>query len=220
MTLNKSIEELKAGMAGQMPPAVKRTMREATETLVRAGIAGRSLQAGDAAPDFELPAADGSVWRLSDSLRHGPVVLSFYRGGWCPYCNLEMQALQRALPEIERPGARLAAISPELPEVVKKADEAGSLSFPLLSDAGNGVARSFGLVFTLAEALRPIYAAGGIDLPAANGDDSFELPVPATYIIARNGRIAHAFVDADYEKRMEPDEIVDVLNKMEKGDRK
>ena len=119
--------------------------------------------------------------------------------------------MQLALPEIEVLGAHLVAVAPELPDKSLSTAERNALAFEVLSDVGNKVARDFGLVFSLAEELRPIYASFGIDIPAYNGDDTFELPMPATYVIDTDGTIVHAFVDTDYTKRLEPAEIVEIL---------
>jgi len=211
MSLRDQIEKLKQDMSDQTPPDVQKTMQQAAEALEQSGISDHSLKAGDTAPDFTLPDVHGDCVSFVDTLEHGPVVLSFYRGGWCPYCNLELQALQQALPQIKELGAQLMAISPELPDQTLSTAEKHALAFTVLSDQGNRVARDFGIVFTLPEGLRSIYAKFGIDLPAWNGDDSFELPMPATYVIGRNGIVRDAFVNTDYTQRMEPERILDIL---------
>ena len=122
--------------------------------------------------------------------------------------------MQLALPEIESLGANLVAISPQLPEKSLSTAEENKAAFEVLSDVGNRVAREFGLVFTLAESLRPLYKKFGADVSAANGDESYELPITATYVIAGDGTIVHAFVDTDYTKRLEPAEAVEVLKKI------
>jgi len=211
MLLQDQIEEFKKGMSGQIPPDVQQIMQQAAEALERSGVSEHSLKAGSTVPDFSLPDVHGSPVNLTDMLEHGPVVLSFYRGGWCPYCNFELQALQKVLPEIQELGAQLVAVSPELPDNSLSTIEKHALGFTVLSDQGNRVAKDFSIVFTLPEALRPVYAQFGIDLPAWNGDDSFELPMPATYVIDRNGMVLDNFVDTDYTKRMEPEKILDIL---------
>ncbi|GMQ99514.1 MAG: peroxiredoxin-like family protein [Zetaproteobacteria bacterium] len=211
MSLRDQIEKLKQDMSGQTPPDVQQAMQQAAEVLKQSGISDHSLKAGDAVPDFTLPDAKGGNVHLAGALTQGPVVLSFYRGGWCPYCNLELQALQQALPEIQELGAQLVAVSPELPDQTLSTTEKHALAFAVCSDTGNRVARDFGIVFTLPEILRPIYAKFGIDLPAWNGDGSFELPVPATYVLDRNGIILDGFVNTDYMQRMEPERIIDIL---------
>ena len=138
-------------------------------------------------------------------------MISFYRGAWCPYCNLEINALQQCLPEITAAGAQLVAISPQTPD--KSADQVtnSKLTFEVLSDINNELARECGLVFTLPESLRPIYSAWEIDIPDHNANDSFELPIPATYIIDTDGKVRYVFADMDYTRRLEPDIIIEQL---------
>lgn len=184
------------------------------QTLIAKGLAEKSLNKGKSFPDFELPNADNKALTLNDLLADGPLVISFYRGAWCPYCNLELNALQQRLPEITAAGGRLIAISPQVPD--KSADQVSSsrLTFEVLSDVGNKLAKQCGLVFTLPESLRPIYDAWQLDIPGHNADDSFELPMPATYIIGTDGIIHYAFVDMDYTKRLEPDIIIEQLKSL------
>ena len=211
MSLSKELEEFNRGFVSQVPGEVVSEMAAATEMLRKSGLAERAVHAGQKAPDFDLPALGGGQVRLSAAVEDGPVVITFYRGAWCPYCNLEMQALQRALPEIEQAGGSLIAVAPELPEHAGQIREKGNLTFPLLHDWQNGVAREYGLVFSLPDSIRPIYENFGIDLEASQGNDRFELPMPAIYIVGRDGLVAHACVDVDYTKRMEPAEIVEIL---------
>lgn len=182
-----------------------------TRELVRRGVGKDAPRVGDTAPEFDLPDQRGRAVRLGQLQTQGPLVISFYRGGWCPYCSLELRALQRHLPQMSGLGASLVAISPQIPDESLSTAGKHELSFPVLSDEGNRVARLYGLVFNVSEHLRPLYAAFGIDLPKVNGRDSFELPVPATFVIDRIGVIRAACVEADYKKRMEPTEILNVL---------
>ena len=181
------------------------------DTLTAEQAVGLALGVGDTAPDFELPDAQGRTVRLSQMLASGPVVLAFYRGSWCPYCNTELRGLQQALPQVEAAAARLVAISPQTPDSSMTVIERQGLTFPVLSDAGNRVAREFGLVFRVEEAVRQRYRDVGIDLARSNGDDSWELPVPATYVVARDRTITYAFVEADYSRRAAPEDIVAAL---------
>ena len=206
-TLADQLDELRQGHE-RLPAEVQALMQEKAAELARSGIAESSLGVSDKAPDFELPNAVGARMQFSQLLQGGPVVLSFYRGGWCPFCNLELRALQQILPEIERLGASLVAVSPELPDASLNTLEKHELQFQVLSDQGNRVARQFGLVFTVAEELRPVYEQFGIDIPAHNGDQSFELPLPVTYVIASDGTIRYAFVNSDYTQRAEPADII------------
>ncbi|MBF2036418.1 MAG: AhpC/TSA family protein [Leptolyngbyaceae cyanobacterium T60_A2020_046] len=214
MGLTQDLADLTAQTAAQMPDDVKAQMAAAAEALANSGILAQSLKAGDTIPEVTLPDATEQWVSLPTLLKTGPLVISFYRGGWCPYCNLELRALQRLLPEIQAQGATLVAISPETPDNSLSTTEKHDLAFPVLSDERNRVAKAFGLVFTVPEALRPIYDAFGIDIPAYNGDDSFELPLPATYVVATDGTIVHAFVNTDYQQRQDPEGIVAALKQL------
>ncbi|MCC7412746.1 MAG: AhpC/TSA family protein [Gammaproteobacteria bacterium] len=213
-SLAVQLETQQRQSAEKMPAEIRAKMARADEALAASGLPARSLREGRTVPDFTLPNARGEDVSLAALLARGPVVLSFYRGGWCPYCNLELRALQNVLGEIETLGASLVAISPEQPDQSLSTAGKNALAFEVLSDAGNRVARDFGLVFELAEELRPVFAKFGIDLAARNGDDSFELPVPATYVIDRGGVVRYAFVDTDYRKRAEPLDILTSLQSL------
>jgi peroxiredoxin len=214
MSLKAELDAFRSGFMAQVPPEIRDAMVRADMELAASGIAQRALRAGDRAPDFSLPDARGGHVGLSGLLAAGPIVLSFYRGGWCPYCNLELRALQQAIPEITRLGATLVAISPQTPDESLSTAEKNALAFPVLSDAGSATARSFGIAYDLAEELRPIYARFGHALPDKNGDESWILPIPATYVIGTDGRIALAFVDVDYRNRLEPAEILTALQSL------
>jgi peroxiredoxin len=206
--LQEAIDAYNAAKKEQLPPEILATMAQATETLKSSGIESRALKTGDTMPDFELPNQHGVLRRLQDYLAESPVVLNIYRGGWCPYCNMEMKALHDVLPEIEARGANLVGMTPETPDKATDTATRHEITIEILSDAGNQVGEQLGLVFTLPQALRVIYEKIGLDLPAYNGDDSFTLPVPATYIIGMDGVIRYAFVNADYTLRLEPNDIV------------
>jgi peroxiredoxin len=211
MSLHAELDAFKTEFLAKVPAEIRDAMARADLALACSGIAARALQAGDFAPDFTLPDARGGVITLSRLLARGPVVLSFYRGGWCPYCNLELRALQRALPDIKRLGAELVAISPQTPDESLSTAEKNALSFAVLSDEGSRVAQSFGVAFELAAFLRPIYTRLGHGLPERNGDASWRLPIPATYVIGADRRIALGFVDTDYRNRLEPADVLAAL---------
>jgi len=173
-----------------------------------------AIAVGQIAPDFNLPGATGETVNLHSKLNEGPVVLNFYRGGWCPFCNLELRALQALLPEIKSLGANLIGISPETPDNSLSTAEKHQLQFDLLSDIGNCIARDYGLIFTVYEEMRPLYLKWGLDVPASNGDASWELPVPATYIIDSKCVVRTAHVDKDYTRRMEPEQILAALRSL------
>ncbi|GMQ87296.1 MAG: peroxiredoxin-like family protein [Gammaproteobacteria bacterium] len=210
-TLNMQTQQALQDFVSALPEDQQKTISSAFEELMSSNVAADAKTTGDKAPDFELSNVRGDTLNIRDALAEGPVVLSFYRGSWCPFCNLELNALQQQLPAIHECGARLIAVSPEKPDSSLTHAEKLNLEFDVLSDAGNRVAGAYGLIMTVPESMRPLYLQWGIDLPAANGDDSHQLPVPATYVIDRNGIIQAAHVDKDYTKRMEPEAIVAAL---------
>ena len=212
MNLIQELDRYKANFKAKQPEAIKTLMAQATTDLINSKIAEESIGKGQKFPNFTLPNAVGKEVTLESLLAEGAVVISFYRGGWCPYCNMELRALQAALPEIEAKGATLVAISPETPDASLSTKEKNELSFQVLSDRGNVLARQLGLVFALPESLRPIYRNFGIDIPAHNGDDTFELPLPATYVVSADGTIIYSFANADYTQRLDPAEIIKALD--------
>ncbi len=212
MTLQAEIDKLNQRILPGIPDEILNLIASATRELARTDIVERALKKGDTAPSFILPDTGNEPVSSEELLSAGPLVLSFYRGGWCPYCNLELRALQEALPGIESRGARLVAVSPQLPDRSRSTKEKHDLEFPVLSDARNEVAGKFGLVFPLAEKLRSLYRKIGYDIPEYNGDESWELPIPATYVIAQDRTIVLGFVDVDYTNRLEPEEIVRALD--------
>jgi peroxiredoxin len=211
MTLTQDLQKLRTEIGSKQPEDIKAVMKQAISDLKDSGMGDRILNVGELVPNFTLPNAVGKPVELSKLITTGSVVISFYRGQWCPYCNLELRALQQALPKIEAFGASLVAISPQTPDNSLSTVEKHELTFEVLSDVGNKIARKFGLVFTIPENLRPIYQGFGIDLPAHNGDETFELPVAATYVIAPDRTVTHAFVEEDYTQRLEPEEIIAAL---------
>lgn len=211
MGLEQQLADYRAEFA-RTAPAGRAALYEAKIEELRADFAAeRALAVGALAPDFDLPNAYGRQISLSGVLRDGPAVVSFYRGGWCPYCNIQLRAYQAALPDMIALGARLLAISPQLPDGSLTTAEANRLSFDVLSDVGNTVARSFGLVFSLPEELRAALRSNNKALPGINGDESWELPIPATYVIAQDGQISLASVEVDYRRRLSPDDILRAL---------
>jgi peroxiredoxin len=211
MGLLEQLAAFKAEFARTAPagrPALyEAKIEELRSSFARAEAAGT----GDRAADFSLPDARGGSVSLSYLLRSGPAVVTFYRGGWCPYCNIQLRTYEAALPQIKALGASLVAISPQLPDSSLSTAETNALTFPVLSDVGNHVARSFGLVYALPEELRAALRSNNKALPGINGDETWELPVPATYVIAADGRVALAYIDVDYRKRLEPDAILAAL---------
>jgi peroxiredoxin len=213
-SLANQIAAMQAEMLPQIPEETLNAMMAATQNLADTGLAEKALNVGDIFPDFELGNAHGVSVRLAEQLKNGPQVISFYRGAWCPYCNLEIKALKENLDAFRKRGADLVAISPQLPDKsLSQADEL-KLEFEVLSDIGNQIAREAGLVFTLPEEIQVIYDAFEIDVADHNGDNAFELPIPATYIVDSDRKIRYAFVNADYTQRLEPATIIEELQKL------
>lgn len=213
-SLEAQLKERRDASRTRLPAETVEVMDKATAQLATAKLAFPALGVGDKAPEFNLPNAIGKYVSLGDLLSKGPAVISFYRGGWCPYCNLELKALQSAISDIQSLGATLVAISPQTPDNSLSTKEKLELAFPVLSDQGNRVANEFGLVFTLSNSLKKVYDGFGNDLPATNGDDSFTLPIPATYVVATDGTIVFAFADPDYTRRAEPNDVIASLRRL------
>src|SRR5580692_1922412 len=215
MSLEHELASFKAEFS-RTAPAGRAALYEAKIEELRSDFAlERAIKLGDTAPDFALPDAAGKSVVLTDLLQSGPVVVTFYRGGWCPYCNIQLRAYQAALPQVTTLGARLVAISPQLPDQSLSTAQADELTFDVLSDIGNIAARGFGLVYALPEELRAALRSNNKALPGINGDESWELPVPATYVIARDRRVALAYVEVDYRKRLGPEAILDALRSLQ-----
>ncbi|MDF7801424.1 peroxiredoxin-like family protein [Pontiellaceae bacterium B1224] len=211
-SLKSQLDERKNAFGAKASADVKKTYAEGIQAVVDSGVVQQAKQVGDMAPDFELTNAAGEMVRLSDVLKEGPVVLTWYRGGWCPYCNLALRAMQKELPNFEAQGATLIAISPELPDESMSTTEKDELEFQVLSDLDNATAKEYGIVYTLTDGVASIYEEK-FALSAHNGTDSDELPLAATYVIGQDGVITYAFLDADYRNRAEPSDITAVLQK-------
>lgn len=213
-TLAAKLAARKQDFITRAPVDTARVYDEGVETVRKTGIELDAKNVGDTAPGFSLPNATGQTVRLAELLEDGPVVLTWYRGGWCPYCNIALRDLQERLPEFERLGATLVAVSPELPDKSLDTQEKNELEFVVLSDEGNRVAGAYGIAFKLPEPVVDKFR-GRLDIPAYNGDESWSLPLAATYVIDRSGTIRWAFVDADYRNRAEPADVLEALRDLE-----
>ncbi len=210
-SLHDRIAEFTANMAKHAPPEVITTLGAELRKLAESGIMKGVLKVGAGAPDFSLPDARGGTVTLSSLLAKGPAVVTFYRGGWCPFCNLQLRAYQSVLSKVHELGAELVAISPQTADFAKADVEKKQLTFPVLTDAHNVVARKYGLVFKLSDALQGLQTGFGNPIPRFNGEDSWELPMPGTFVLDRSGVVRLAHVDPDYTKRLEPAAILDAL---------
>jgi peroxiredoxin len=164
------------------------------------------------APAFTLSDADGNQVNSIELLGRGPLVISFYRGVWCPYCNLELKALEAARKDIEARGASLVAVSMQTAANSRKTSRENELRFPILVDAGGLVAEQFGLRYNLSSPTIQLYKTLGNDLQIINGEDSWALPMPGRYVIGRDGVVAHAEINPDYTQRPEPSDLLPILD--------
>ncbi|MEE4417812.1 peroxiredoxin-like family protein [Streptomyces bugieae] len=214
MSLRDELQELFETKHHKLSADALEIMDRGARELAATGMAGRAVGVGAQAPRFTLPSATGREVTLDSLLADGPVVLTFYRGAWCPYCNLALRALQQHHDAIAACGARLVAISPQIPDESLSLIEKEQLAFEVLSDDGSEVAKAFGIAFDLSEELGDLYDQLGFDLQRVNSSNARTLPLPATYVIDRTGVIRWAFVSTDYTVRAEPSDIVSALNSL------
>src|SRR5277367_969745 len=214
MSLKDQLAEYRTGWYQRVPAERQAIMERHIEQLRRGAIQQTMLKVGDRAPEIHLGNAKGETVDVGVLLKRGPVILTFYRGGWCPYCNLELKAFQDVLPEIAASGASLVAVSPEKPDDTLSTAEKNALTFEVLSDVGQKVGRAFGLVYEFTEELKGAYQGFGLDIPTRNGTPGeWALPVSATYVIGTDGSIAYAYTDADYRDRADPRDVLAVVMK-------
>ena len=218
MLLQAKLDAFKADFEAGKPPysvphSVIETMHRATAELIASGAASRAKKAGDIAPSFSLKDPEGNVVSSNELLKKGPLVVSFYRGVWCPYCNMELQALEAVKSQFDKYGASLVAISPQTAPNSRKSVRQNKLSFPILSDVRGKVGAAFGLRFELPDYLVELYKGLKNDLPAFNDDPNWTLPIPARYVIGQDGTILYSEVNPDYTHRPEPEDMIPVLQR-------
>ncbi|TYB74558.1 AhpC/TSA family protein [Bizionia gelidisalsuginis] len=211
-SLKSKLDEKKENFELKADDNKKRAYKEGQESVEKSGIVSSAKQVGEKAPNFTLNNALGQPVELNNYLKKGNVVLTWYRGGWCPYCNITLHELQQELPNFKANGATLIALTPELPDKSISTAEKHDLEFEVLSDLGNKIAKEYGIVFKLTDEVAEMYNKS-FDMNGYNGDKSNELPLAATYIINKSGEIIYAFLDADYRNRAEPSEITAFLKK-------
>lgn len=209
--LREQFAERKELIKKYVPAEAQRVHARTIAELKQSGVADRALSVGAQAPAFELQDHNGHLVSSGDLLSDSRLVICFFRGRWCPFCVGQLEAMNRMLDDIQRARARLVAISPQTVKQSFFMADQHKLHFRLLSDVGNRVAREFGLVYRVPEDQQAIFRRSFVNLSLANGDDSWELPIPATYILESNGQVAYASADPDYTERPEPSEIVEQL---------
>tara|TARA_R110002060_G_scaffold23089_3_gene31231 strand:+ start:723 stop:1373 length:651 start_codon:yes stop_codon:yes gene_type:complete len=211
MNLKAQIDAYNVQKEANLPTEVLALMNTTNEELIAQHIRDNALQVGQKVKNFSLLNHRGESTELATLLTQGPVIVSFYRGAWCPYCNLELKALNDYLPQFKAKNAQLIAISPQLPDETLSTAQKNALEFDVLSDVSNTIASQFGLLFTLDERIQKLYTGFGIDFEHYYGDKSFKLPLPATYVINQNGIITYAFISEDYTLRAEPENVLAAL---------
>jgi peroxiredoxin len=211
-SLADQLQAMQEKFSQMAPPEKQKAYNDGVKAVADSGLLDKAIKTGDKAPPFTLKNATGDEVSLASLLEKGPVVLLWYRGGWCPYCNIQLNAFQQALPDITAAGAQLVALTPELPDKSLNTKEKNDLDFEILSDLDQKVAREYGLVFKLTPEVAELYKEH-FDLKEYNGPDAAydELPLAATYVIDREGVIQWAFLHADYRKRAEPADIITAL---------
>jgi len=210
MTLKDKLEQ----QQGKWNATVRAAYEELVKQLGRAETADHALKVGAKIPDFTLPSAEGRLVASGELLEKGPLVINFFRGDWCPFCRLMLQALNEALPAIIAAGGELVAISPDTGGRLARAKKRLNLSIDLLSDVDNGVALDFGVAFRTPEAYRRVLQSYGTNLNERHGNDGWIIPIPAAFVVDQTGIIRYAFVEPEFVRRAEPDEIIAVLRQL------
>ncbi len=211
LTLEEQLQGVRNHIASVAPGAAVEAIQTDIDKLIQSGIAEGALKVGQTAPDFTLTNVQGQPVKLSDKLAQGPVVLVFYRGEWCPYCNLTLRTYQKDLSRFQELGAQLVAVSPQTADHSLAVATKNELTFEVLNDRNNNVAREYGLVFKVGEDLRPHLSGLGADVPTFDGEDSWELPIPGVYVIGQDGLVRLAHVDPDFRNRPEPEQLLAAL---------
>lgn len=214
MPLQDELDAVRERCYESSPQHINRVRQDAIEDLVSSGIAERAVRAGDYAPRFRLRDTDGKSISSDDLLDRGPVLVVFYRGRWCPYCNVDLRAVEAVAHDLRSTGASIVAISPQTANVSGATERMHDLSFPCLVDRGGKVARAFGLRWKLSRELRAAELETGLDLAAVNGEPSWTLTMPARYVIGPDRIVEYADVSADYTRRGDPTELFPVLSQI------
>ncbi len=215
--LREIFAERKSTIAQYAPPDTQAIHAQAVAELKNRGLAANILPVGTKAPEFELQDHNAKLVSSSGLLAKGRLVLCFIRGRWCPFCVGQMEVMNQIAAQIEKAGASLVAISPQTVKQSSFMHDQHKLRFPLLSDAGNRVARQFQLVYRVSPEQETLYRRTFVNLPNTNGDDSWELPIPATYILDRDRTVLYAYASEDYTERPEPLEILSFLERQSRG---
>jgi len=191
------------------PEDIKAPITKVIDDLTNNYNASQVIKVGEKLPSFKLPDAVGKEQSSDELLAQGPIVITFYRGEWCPFCNIAISGFQKHWESFKAKGVNVVAITPQLPNGTLTMKEKHDLAFPVVTDLHNEYARKLGIVWKQPEALRPVFERFGHDLNKENGDDSFELPLPATFLVDKSGTIRNRYFDPNYTKRVEPTTVLE-----------
>lgn len=211
ITLATQLQEKADQSATKTPAEIKKIMSDAITDLKQSQIMKSALKKGAQTPNFTLSDPINGSIDISQLLKKGPLIITFYRGGWCPYCNLQLRDLQKHLAAIKETGAELVAISPEKPDSTLETVKKQKLNYYVLSDTNGEVSKKFGISYEMGQPLIELYKKFGIDVASTNDTKKWELPLGATYIVNTQGKIVYSFVDADYKKRAETTDLIRIL---------
>lgn len=215
MALTQELASFKENFYGSVPKEVPEMLEGAVSTAKKEFDISKAIKVGEKFPSFKLSDATGKEVALSDLLAaKSGVLISFYRGSWCPYCNLELRALQKHLADFEEKGVTLVAITPELPDSSLTTAEKNELKFPVLSDVGSKLAKEIGIYWQQTEALKNMLGSNGVDWQKQYGDDSWGVPIPATILVGKDGTVKNEFLDADWTTRLDPSTALGWVNKL------
>jgi peroxiredoxin len=214
MSLEDKLAAVRQATAARLGAAARRTIADTIERNRMLQLAEQSLRAGDVMPDFSLPDADGRIITSGELLDRGPLVAAFFRGDWCPYCDVALRAVDAAWPALRRAGASLVGILPEKPEQLRRTAESKGIKFPLLSDAESRFSALCGVRYAIPEEHIAFYRRANIDLGERSGTGEWWLPLPAAYVVGRDGIVVEAFVDPDWSYRAEPEELVEAVARL------
>ena len=209
--LATQIQQFNIELAAQVPQEVLEAFGKSIEDLKTKNIEEKSIKIGETITNFSLKNAKNEVVNSSDILKNGKMIIAFYRGSWCPYCNLELKALQEKISEFKEKNATLVAISPQSPDNSLTVIEKHHLTFEVLTDKDNVFAKQLGIVFELQDFVLPYYHALGIDLSSFNENADNSLPIPAVFVVNESSKIIYKFADANYMNRIDIDELLKTL---------
>lgn len=214
MNLSDQLKAMQEENNKRIPKFISNYMTSLTNYLKEHGHESKAMQVGSKLPKALLLTHRNKKVFLSEKLNNKPAIISFYRGAWCPYCNLELRAYEAIMKELTNQSFNFLAISPEMPDSTISTTEVDSLHFSVLSDKDNTFAKKMGLVYKTTWLLRLLYRLDGISLKKSQGNSLGELPIPATYVVDSDGIITHAWIDADYTHRGNPKDVLAAVSSL------